>query len=440
MLPVFALVGRPNVGKSTLFNCLTRSRDALVFDTPGITRDRLYGKGHYGGHDFLVIDTGGINPHEEGIDTLTAQQAWQGVEEAHVVFWLVDAKTGPTSIDLLLADRLRQLDKPVILVVNKSEHLATEAACNEFYQMGWPTMIAVSATHTRGIEELLGTAYEAIPEVLNAEKAPLVDSGIKVAVVGRPNVGKSTLINRLMGEERVVVFDQPGTTRDSIFIPFTRREQAYTLIDTAGVRRRKNIDEAIEKFSVVKTLQAIAEAHVVIFVLNAQEGITEQDLSLLGFILEAGRGLILAINKWDGLENYDREQVRAQVDRRLDFVDFAKLLYISAKHGTGVGELWENIIKVYQCMSAKHTTGLLTKILHDAVTAHPPPHAHGRRPKLKYAHMGGVLPPRIVIHGNQPHELSQQYQRYLVNTFRKTLKLVGTPIHLVLKSPRNPYG
>ncbi|MFI4954675.1 MAG: ribosome biogenesis GTPase Der [Gammaproteobacteria bacterium] len=440
MLPVFALVGRPNVGKSTLFNCLTRSRDALVFDTPGITRDRLYGQGHYSGHNFLVIDTGGINPHEEGIDSLTAEQAWQGVEEAHVVFWLVDAQTGPTSIDAQLADRLRQLSKPVILVVNKSDHKATAVACNEFYQFGWPSMVAIAATHNKGIDELLATAYEAIPDILQAEPPVAIDPGIKVAIVGRPNVGKSTLVNRLLGEERVVVFDQPGTTRDSIFIPFTRREQKYTLIDTAGVRRRTNIKETIEKFSVVKTLQAISEAHVVIFMIDAQESVTEQDLNLLGFVLEAGRGLIIAINKWDGLGDYERGQIKEQIDRRLAFVDFADHLFISAKHGTGVGKLWEKIEKVYQCITAKHATSLLTQILLDAVTAHPPPLAHGRRPKLKYAHLGGVLPPRIVIHGNQTQALSQQYQRYLVNTFRKALKLVGTPIHLVLKSSNNPYG
>ena len=440
MLPVFALVGRPNVGKSTLFNCLTRSRDALVYDTPGITRDRIYGQGHYSGHNFLVIDTGGINPQEQGIDSLTAEQAWQGVEEAHVVFWLVDAQTGPTSVDMQLADKLRQLTKPVILVVNKSDHKAATVACNEFYQFGWPTMQAIAATHNRGIEELLSMAYAAIPEVLQTSDSTVVDAGIKVAVVGRPNVGKSTLVNRLLGEERVVVFDQPGTTRDSVFIPFTRREQNYTLIDTAGVRRRTNIKETIEKFSVVKTLQAISAAHVVIFMIDAQEGITEQDLNLLGFVVEAGRGLIIGINKWDGLDGYNRDQIKQQVERRLAFVDFADHMFISAKHGTGVGKLWEKIQKVYSCLITKHTTPVLTKILQDAVSVHPPPLAHGRRPKLKYAHLGGVLPPKIVIHGNQSNALSQQYQRYLINTFRKELKLIGTPIHLVLKSGHNPYG
>lgn len=439
MLLVFALVGRPNVGKSTLFNCLTRSRNALVYDKPGITRDRQYGQGHYSGHHFLVIDTGGINPQEEGIDNLTAQQAWQGVEEAHVIFWLVDAQTGPTSIDTQLAEKLRQLCKPVILVVNKSEHVNAAVACNEFYQFGWSAMLAISATHNRGIDDLLATAYAAMPDILHQESSFNHDSGIKVAVVGRPNVGKSTLINRLLGEERVVVFDQPGTTRDSIFIPFTRHEQHYTLIDTAGVRRRTNIKETIEKFSVVKTMQAIAETHVVIFMIDAHEGVTEQDLSLLNFVVEAGRGLIIGINKWDGLDDYQRSLVKEQIDRRLGFVDFAEHLFISAKHGSGVGKLWEKIAKVYQCITAKHATPVLTKILQDAVKVNPPPLAHGRRPKLKYAHLGGVLPPRIVIHGNQTQELSKQYQRYLINIFRKTLKLVGTPIHLVLKSGHNPY-
>jgi GTP-binding protein len=321
MLPVFALVGRPNVGKSTLFNCLTRSRDALVFDTPGITRDRLYGQGRYikedGEHPYIVIDTGGISTDDSDMDKLMQQQAWQATKEAQVVVWLVDAQDGLMPADIQLAQRLRELNKPVILVVNKMDGKAPAVACSEFYQLGWDNIVPITASHNQGIGTLLDAAFDALPELPPVETGPQEDAGIQVAVIGRPNVGKSTLINRLLGEERVVVYDAPGTTRDSIFIPFTRREQKYTLIDTAGVRRKQKISDVLEKFSVVKTLQAIATAHVVIFLFDAHEGVTDQDLSLVQFVLEAGRGLIVAINKWDGLDTYQRQQMLKQVDRRL---------------------------------------------------------------------------------------------------------------------------
>jgi len=445
MLPVFALVGRPNVGKSTLFNNLTRSRAALVFDTPGITRDRLYAQGQFDDKPFLVIDTGGITGDEEGLDILTVQQSWQAVEEAQVILWMVDAQAGLTPADKELAKQLRQLKKPVLLVVNKTDNLTAATASSEFYSLGWPDIVNITAAHGRGIPELLEKAFAALPkpaeenvEIETPEESTR-DPGIQVAVIGRPNVGKSTLVNRLLGEERVVVFDKPGTTRDSIFIPFTRRDQAYTLIDTAGVRRRQNVNETLEKFSVVKSMQAIAEADVVIFVLNAQESVTEQDLNLLGFVVESGRSLVIAINKWDGLTAYERSQIRAQVNRRLEFVNFAKMIFISARHGTGVGELWEAIQKAYRCATTSHPTNLLTTILHDAVTAHAPPISQGRRAKLKYAHMGGVKPPRIVIHGNLTDKISSQYKRYLIHTYQKALKLVGTPVQLIFKSGQNPY-
>ncbi len=439
MIPVFALVGRPNVGKSTLFNALTRSRSALVFDQPGITRDRIYGQGEFNGKPFLAIDTGGITLEEEGMDKLTMQQSWQAIEEAHVILWLVDAKTGLMPADYQLAEHLRRIKKPVILVVNKSDGLTSDQAFNEFFKLGWPNKASIAAVQNKGITELMEQAYALLPEMPEEENRTSAERGIQVAVVGRPNVGKSTLINRLLGEERVVVFDQPGTTRDSIFIPFQRRDQAYTLIDTAGVRRKHNIKEVIEKFSVVKSLQAIAAADVVIFVFDAQEGVTDQDMHLLRFVLDAGRGLIVTINKWDGLTDYQRNQVKAQIDRRLTFVDFAETEMISAKHGTNVGKLWKSISRVYQSMTKTHSTAVLTRILEKAVKDHQPPIVKGHRVKLKYAHMGGVMPPRVVIHGNQTKSVSKQYERYLVNEFRDQLKLVGTPIHIIFKSSENPY-
>jgi len=439
MLPVIALVGRPNVGKSTLFNRMTRTRDALVADVPGLTRDRQYGEGRVGERRFIVVDTGGLSDASDELGGLMAQQAWQAIEEADLLFFMVDAREGLTAGDEAIAVALRRSGKPLLLVINKTDGLDEASAMADFYALGLGEIQAVAAAHGRGVAALMDLALSRLPAAVAESGEAGDDSRIHVAVVGRPNVGKSTLINRIMGEERVLTFDLPGTTRDSIFIPFERDDIAYTLIDTAGVRRRARVREAIEKFSVIKTLQAIDAAHVVILVLDARQEISEQDASLAGYIAEKGRALIVAVNKWDGLDAHQRGQISSQLVRRLPFLDFATTIFISALHGTGVGELFPHIRKAYASAMRALPTPRLTDILEQAVQAHQPPMVQGRRIKLRYAHQGGRNPPLIVIHGNQTERVPESYKRYLVNVFREALKLAGTPIRIDFRTGDNPF-
>ncbi len=439
MLPVIAIVGRPNVGKSTLFNGLTQSRDALVADFPGLTRDRLYGHGQADGRNYIVVDTGGLSGDAEGIAALMASQTQAAIQEADFILFLVDGRAGISATDREIAHQLRKLAKPILLVVNKVDDLDVAVACADFYTLGLGEPCPIVAAQRRGIHEMITAVLQQIPRQDIGDAVASEQKGIRLAVVGRPNVGKSTLINRMLGEERVVVSDQPGTTRDSIYIPFTRRDQEYILIDTAGMRRRSKIEELIEKFSVIKTLQAIESADVVILVLNAQEGITEQDLHILGFILRSGRALVIAVNKWDGLTQDQRDITNKSLDRRLVFVNFARIKYISALHGTGVGELFPLVDEAYQAATKKHSTADLTRILMAAVAAHQPPLVSGRRIKLRYAHAGGHRPPLIIIHGKQTRSLPESYRTYLAGFFRKKLHLVGTPIRIEFKDSENPY-
>ena len=439
MIPVIALVGRPNVGKSTLFNRLTRSRDALVADFPGLTRDRKYGEASHEGRSFIVIDTGGISGEEQGIDSEMAQQSLTAIEEADAVLLMVDARSGLTAGDEELVAQLRRRNKPFHLVVNKIDGTNEDVVLSDFASLGIDPLYAIAASHGRGVRPMLDEIlanFEADDEAAADGR----EDSIRVAVIGRPNVGKSTLINRLLGEERVVVYDQPGTTRDSIYIDFDRGDRQYTLIDTAGVRRRKSVREVVEKFSIVKTLKAIKDAHVVILVMDAREGLVDQDLHLLGQAMEAGRGLVLALNKWDGMDPDDRQQVRQELERRLRFIDYADIHFISALHGTGVGHLYKSINAAYAAATRKLSTNHLTRILEAAVAEHEPPMVNGRRIKLRYAHAGGQNPPLIVIHGNQTAKLPSSYQRYLEKVFRRELGLEGTPIRVEFRTGNNPYA
>ena len=439
MLAVVAIVGRPNVGKSTLFNVLTKSRAALVIDLPGVTRDRQYGECRLGDRPFIVIDTGGVQSEKDGIDNLVEAQSWRAVKEADLLLWIVDARSGITSSDQVLAQQLRAAGKPLLLVVNKIDGLEIEVALAEFYALGMGSPHGIAAAHGRGMNSLLEEIYARLPEDKKVSE-DCSAAGIKIAMVGRPNVGKSTLVNRLLGEKRVLVFDQPGTTRDSIYLPMKHEGVEYTIIDTAGVRRRAKIEESVEKFSVVKTLQAIEDCHVVIFLIDAKQGITDQDMSLLGFVLEAGRSLVIAMNKWDGLGATEREALLKSFEYRLMFANFAKLHTISALHGTGVRRLFESVNGAYDAATRKLSTGKLTRILEKAVALHAPPIVNNRRIKLRYAHTGGHLPPIIVIHGNQTESVPETYVSYLMNTFRKELKLEGTPVRIQFKSSKNPYA
>jgi len=439
MKPVLALVGRPNVGKSTLFNRLTKTRDALVADQPGLTRDRQYGEGRVGEIPYIIIDTGGLSGDEQGIDELMAQQSWEATEEADEVLFLVDAVAGLTPQDELIAKRLRSLQKRIVVVVNKIDGRDPNIVSAEFYVFGFENLYSISSSHGRGVEDMMQEILEPYSQMEVEEEEDEVDKGIKVAIIGRPNVGKSTLVNRIMGEDRVIAFDLPGTTRDSIYLPFERDGQRYTLIDTAGVRRKSRVDEAIEKFSIIKTLKAVEDAHVVVMLLDAHEGITDQDASILGFVLDAGRGLVLAINKWDGLDHYDKTKVQRELDLKLPFITFAKLHRISALYGTGVGELYSSIIQSHESATKQISTPILTRLLANIVDSHPPPLMHGRRIKLRYAHQGGQNPPLIVIHGNQTKDVPLQYKRYLINAFVKRLKLVGTPLQIAFKTGDNPF-
>jgi len=441
MLPVIALIGRPNVGKSTLFNQLTRTRDALVADYPGLTRDRQYGNGKLGGRPYLVVDTGGLVGGEQGLDSLMASQVWQAVEEADAVVFMLDARDGINLSDEQIAARLRRSGKPAILALNKVDGVDAAPVTADAFSLGLGEPLPLAAAHGRGVGNLIDRALTALPEQgFIAQALPADAKGIRIAVVGRPNVGKSTLTNRMLGEERVLAFDQPGTTRDSIYIPFERDGHDYTLIDTAGVRRRSKVNEVVEKFSVIKTLQAINDANVAILVVDAHGGeVAEQDASLAGHVIESGTALVLAINKWDGLADDQRQWFRDQLDRRLPFLEFAERYFISALHGSGVGDLFAAVEDAYRAAVIKVSTPELTRLLEQAVRQHQPPLVQGRRIKLRYAHQGGQNPPVIVIHGNQTARLPQTYKRYLNNYFRKVLKLVGTPIRLEFKTGDNPY-
>lgn len=443
MVPVIALVGRPNVGKSTLFNQLTRSRDAIVADFPGLTRDRKYGRTRIADHAAVVIDTGGITGEDSGLDSSMAEQALTAIEEADAVLLLVDAREGLNPLDEDLSRRLRQRNKLTHLVVNKVDGLAQDIAVSEFYALGIDAVHAIAASHGRGVRAMLehvmrDLASTAGPGAEESSAAP--GSSTRIAVIGRPNVGKSTLVNRLLGEERVVVYDQPGTTRDSINIDYQREGRNYTLIDTAGIRRRKNIKLAVEKFSIVKTLKAVDEAHVVLLVMDAHEGIVDQDMHLLGHCVEAGRALVLAVNKWDGISAHERERIRGELDRRLRFADYAEIHFISALHGSGVGLLYRSIDAAFASATRSLGTSELNRILESAVADHPPPMVNGRRIKLRYAHAGGQNPPLIVIHGNQTGKVPTSYLRYLEKTFRRELNLVGTPVRIEFRTGDNPYA
>ncbi|HHR6078281.1 ribosome biogenesis GTPase Der [Providencia zhijiangensis] len=468
MIPVVALVGRPNVGKSTLFNRLTRTRDALVADFPGLTRDRKYGRAEVEGHEFIIIDTGGIDGTEEGVETHMAAQSLQAIEEADVVLFMVDARAGLMPADEGIAKHLRSRKKKTYLVANKTDGIDANIVVGDFYSLGLGEIYPIAASHGRGVTQLIEHSLKPFIEVED-EEVELTDEEanaaywaemeaegefsedeeddfdpstlpIKLAIVGRPNVGKSTLTNRILGEDRVVVFDMPGTTRDSIYIPMERDEREYILIDTAGVRKRGKVTETVEKFSVIKTLQAIEDANVVLLVIDAREGISDQDLSLLGFILNAGRSLVIAVNKWDGMKPEDREHVKDMLELRLGFVDFARIHFISALHGSGVGNLFESVQEAYESATRRVGTALLTRIMKMAEDEHQPPLIRGRRVKMKYAHAGGHNPPIVVIHGNQVSDLPDSYKRYLMNYFRRSLNVMGTPIRILFKEGENPYA
>ena len=570
MTPVIALVGRPNVGKSTLFNRLTRSRDALVANFPGLTRDRKYGKAEINGLEFIVIDTGGIDGSEEGIELQMAKQSFLAMEEADIIAFMVDAREGILAGDNMIVEHVRKINKPVVLIANKIDGIDADLACAEFYGLGLGEIHQIAASHGMGVTSLLeeffypllveiktsdpdfnqreeetdledldqedldnrvsfnfiGGLVPQFKEDLTYEYVPLkalkvqenveveqhgneimfsvfhkgvdlflefnsgdrlngedlcfyikyiqdlpycslpedpssldvppseldaeqlepsqgdfeeIQEEIKFAIVGRPNVGKSTLTNRLLGEERVIVYDYPGTTRDSIYIPLTRDEQSYVVIDTAGVRKRKKVTETVEKFSVIKTLKAIEDSHVTILLIDAHEGLTDQDLGLLSFILNAGRALVIAINKWDGLKGEEKEKIKLELETRLGFVNFAKIHFISALHGTGVGHLFESINEAYRSATRRISTSRLTRLMMMATKEHQPPMVRGRRVKLKYAHAGGYNPPRIVIHGNLVNDLQESYKRYLTNYFRDALKIIGTPISLEFVEGENPF-
>ncbi|MEZ5539658.1 MAG: ribosome biogenesis GTPase Der [Pseudomonadales bacterium] len=465
MLPVIALVGRPNVGKSTLFNRITRTRNAIVANFAGLTRDRQYGEASFEGRRFIVVDTGGLGEEEHGIDDAMAHQSLTAIEEADIVLFLVDCRAGLSAGDELIARHLRENHKKTFLVVNKSDGTDPDIATSEFFALGFQEVHPIAAAHGRGVHQLMeAVAHSLFPELADIVEVDEDDEWdgdadgergaedsveesedstqprrIKIAIVGRPNVGKSTLVNRMLGEDRVVVFDLPGTTRDSIYIDYQRNDDTFTLIDTAGIRKRKNVKETIEKFSIVKTLQAIEDANVVILVMDAQEGIVEQDLHLLGHVIEKGRALVVAINKWDGLDEDQRNEVKRVLDRRMQFTRFATTHFISALHGSGVGNLYDSIKKAYKSATQKLSTPFLTRILEDAVSSHQPPLVNGRRIKLRYAHAGGQNPPLIVIHGNQVDKVPDHYRRYLENVYRDVLQMSGTPLRIEFKGGDNPY-
>lgn len=481
MKPVIALVGRPNVGKSTLFNKLTKTRDALVADFPGLTRDRQYGDGRVGGFDYLIIDTGGLSGEPETLDAAMADQTLQAVVEADLVVFLVDGRDGATSVDEDIADVLRRMAKPVLLCVNKTDGIGDEQASLDFYSLGFDKLAGIAAAHNRGLGSLMSEAAQILnvdvadeakrlsrkqrrqlaeeAEALKAleasessdeasdgaDKDPFVErdeasAELRIAFVGRPNVGKSTLINRLVGDDRVIAYDQPGTTRDSVHVPFTRGGKEYTLVDTAGVRRRGKVSETVEKFSIIKTLQAIDDSNVCVMLLDATDGVTEQDLHLLGHIIEKGRALVVAVNKWDTLNAEERDNVKTVLERRVEFLKFTRIHFISALQGSGVNDLFKSVNRAYSSAFAKLQTPRLTRLLEVAVQQHQPPLKAGRRIKLRYAHQGGMNPPVIVVHGTQASKTPVAYQRYLVNQYMKSLHLFGTPLRLELRDGENPFA
>jgi len=439
MLPVVAIVGRPNVGKSTLFNALTKTRDALVADMPGVTRDRQYGISDVGERPCVLVDTGGLVGQAEGIDYLTAQQVHQAIEESQLVFFVVSARDGLTTEDEEIGQLLRQHNRPVLVVGNKTDGTDPDISLAEFAALGMGQALAVAASHRRGVSALMDEAAEMLPPPDETEEEDDDPDRIRLAIVGRPNVGKSTLVNRLLGEERVMAFDSPGTTRDSISTKTEINGISYELIDTAGVRRRSRVSDMVEKFSIIKALQAIDKAHVVVLMLDASEGITDQDATLLGHILRRGRALVIALNKWDGLESYDRKQVLSEMDRRLQFVTWARQITISALHGSGLKELMTSVQEAWRSATIDMSTPELTRILIKAWEAHQPPMSQGRSSRLRFAHSGGNLPPRIIIHGNRTDKIPASYKRYLENVFIKHYKLRGTPLMIEFRSGSNPF-
>jgi GTP-binding protein len=443
MKPVMALVGRPNVGKSTLFNRLTKSRDAIVADFAGLTRDRHYGNARHGPHEFIVIDTGGFEPTaESGIYKEMAKQTQQAVAEADVVVFVVDARGGLSAQDHDIAKYLRRLGKPTVLAANKAEGMLEGPQLAEFYELGLGEVLPVSAAHGQGIRSLLDNALAPLqlPEDGDDAAEPQQSGIIKLAVAGRPNVGKSTLINTWLGEERLVAFDMPGTTRDAISVPFERNGQKFELIDTAGLRRKGRVFEAIEKFSVVKTLQAIESANVVLLLLDATQGVTDQDAHIAGYILESGRAVVLAVNKWDAVDDYQRELVRRQMEARLPFLKFAEMHFISAQKRQGIAPLWGSITQAHRAAMTKMSTPVLTRLLQEAVQFQAPKRSGMFRPKLRYAHQGGMNPPVIVVHGNSLEHVTDAYKRFLEGRFRKEFKLTGTPLRIEMRTSKNPYA
>lgn len=438
MLPVVALVGRPNVGKSTIFNVLTRSRDALVHDQPGVTRDRHYGICRQTEKPFVVVDTGGIADTDEGLAGLTTRQVELAIGEADVIVFVVDARQGLLPSDEAILARLRRTSRPLLLAVNKVDGLDELEAVADFARFGFSAPLPLAASHGRGMPALFKALDPHLPE-----PEPEIESegdGVRVAIVGRPNVGKSTLVNRLLGEDRLIVSDVAGTTRDSIRVPLERDGKHYTLIDTAGIRRRSKVEDVIEKFSVIKTLQSIDAANVVVILLDANEGVTDQDAGLIGHALDAGRALVVAVNKWDGLKTYDRDQCRNSLERKLEFVTWAPRVTISALHGSGIGELMKAVNRAYAAANRKLTSSELTKSLEVALEAYQPPLVRGHSPKLRYAHPGGSNPPTIIIHGSRTTHLADSYRRYLENYFRKRFKLDGTPVRIIFRDGENPYA
>ncbi|MDQ7746491.1 ribosome biogenesis GTPase Der [Hydrogenophaga pseudoflava] len=442
MKPVIALVGRPNVGKSTLFNRLTGTRDAIVADFAGLTRDRHYGNGHLGKREYIVIDTGGFEPDAgEGIYREMAKQTRQAVAESDVVLFVVDARAGLSAQDHEIAQYLRRLGKPTILVANKAEGMTQGVQLAEFFELGLGEVLPVSSAHGQGVRGMLESALNAVPGFSEGDEEEVepAEGVIRLAVAGRPNVGKSTLINAWLGEERLVAFDLPGTTRDAISVPFERDGQKFELIDTAGLRRKGRVFEAIEKFSVVKTLQAIESAHVVLLLLDATQGVTDQDAHIAGYILESGRAVVLAINKWDAVDSYQREQIERQIETRLAFLKFATLHLISARKRQGLGPVWKSIVRAQASAMRKMPTPMLTRLLQEAVAFQAPQKVGMYRPKMRYAHQGGMNPPVIVIHGNSLEHVPDAYKRFLEGRFRKAFDLVGTPLRIEFKTSDNPY-
>jgi len=441
MLPAIAIVGRPNVGKSTLFNALTKKRDALVADEAGLTRDRRFGAGRVGVCPYVIIDTGGMGDDSQRIGDHITKQALLAVEEADAILFMVDGREGANALDETLIEDLRGYDTPIYLVINKAEGFDVAKIQSDFFHLGLGDGLVISASHRQGVSTLMSIVLTPFLAQVEQDEAEVsnAEQGIRVAIIGRPNVGKSTLVNRMLGEERQLTFDMPGTTRDSIAIPFEREGQAYTIVDTAGVRRRSKVRQTIEKFSVIKALESIEKANVVIMIFDGTEGMTDQDSGLLGYALDSGRALVLAVNKWDGLSEEQRHQAKYTMGRKLHFIDFANLRYISALHGTGVGHLFSDVKQAWKSANRKFTTPDLNRTLEQALESHQPPLKRGRRIKLRYAHQIGKNPPHIMIHGNQTDALADAYKRYLMNVFRERFHLKGTPVKISFKTTENPY-